>query len=354
MFCYTQPDGSVRRELRPPEEVFRQDSLDTLRDAPVISRHGDMSMLRPDNWKEFAIGHVSGSARADGKFVAADLAILESDGLARVDSGDLSEISCGYNCRDDKTPGVWNGERYDLIQRDIKYNHVGLGPKNWGRAGNEVGLRLDSCSVCVFDSEGDSPLIVGTTPKVEKMLIRFDGKEYEVGSAEHCLAMTNRLDAQASDLAAKTKSVEVLQSKLDSALEDLSKAKADLASASDPAKLDALVSDRVNLVVDAAKVLGPKYKFDGLSAEKIMTDAITAVKPEKKLDGKSVDYIRATFDTLVESGARADGIEAVPGVLRRLDSSKVDADKARQDAADLQKRLDAQNEPVWDAVKGDK
>lgn len=353
VFLYRNPDGSDRRELRLPEEVFKADSLETLRDATVIEGHPDM--VRSDNWKELSRGHVSGLPRADGQFVASDLAIQDAGALDRIDSGELSEISCGYTCRDDMTSGVWNGERYDLIQRDIKYNHVGLGPKNWGRAGNEVGLRLDSASVCVFDETTGAQ-----TPKVTtNMKIRFDGVEYDACSTEHVLALTNKIDGLNVIVeAAKKKAADEeaekdkASAKCDAALEDLKALQAKFDDATSVAKLDAAVAERVALIVDAKQVLGDSYKFDGQSAVKIMTDAILAVKADVKLDGKSEDYIRARFDGLVESGARSDSIEAVPGVVAKV-AGKISTkeETARKDAAEQKRKLDAQNTPAWDAQK---
>lgn len=345
VFLYRNPDGSDRRELRPPEEVFKKDSLETLRDATVIEGHPDM--VRSDNWKALSRGHVSGLPREDGIHVSSDLAIQESETLDRIDAGDLQEISCGYTCKEDHTPGIWNGERYDLIQREIRYNHVGLGPKNWGRAGNEVGLRLDSASVCVFDEATGEQ-----TPKVNQMKIRFDGVDYEAGSTEYILALTNKIDALNSMLEEEKKEKDKTAAKCDKALDDLKSAQAKLDEALAPAKLDAAVAERVALIVDAQKVLGEGYKFDGLSATKIMTDAILAVKPELKLDGRSDDYLRARFDGLVESGVKADSIDAVPGVVASV-AAKINAtdEKSKLDAAEAQKKLDAQNEPHWDAQK---
>ena len=339
VFTYRNPDGSERRELRPPEEVFHADSLETLRDAPVIEGHPDM--VRTDNWKELSRGHVSGLPVADGSLVSAVLAVQEPETLDRVDSGALQGISCGYTCVEDRTPGVWNGERYDLVQRKIRYNHVGLGPENWGRAGKEASLRLDSASVCVFEETR------------AKMKIVFDGVEYEACSEEHVLAMAKRVDALTVELADERKAKDVATAKCDALAEDLKAEQAKLAAAVDSTKLDAAVAERVALIVDATKVLGEGYKFDGLSAAKIMTDAILSVKPELKLDGRSEDYLRARFDGLVEAGARSDSIDAVPAAIAKV-AAKIGGreEQARLDAAvETKRKMDAQNEPKWDAQK---
>jgi hypothetical protein len=102
------------------------------------------------NWKEHALGHVSdGSVRQDGQLIAAELVIQDDAGVTRIDTSELSEVSMGYTCDFDATPGTSpEGERYDGVQRDIRYNHVALLPPGSGRAGRDVALRLDALDVC--------------------------------------------------------------------------------------------------------------------------------------------------------------------------------------------------------------
>ena len=85
----------------------------------------------------------------DGDFVSCEVRIQDADAIKDVEDGRLCEVSCGYTCRLDNTPGVYNGEPYDCIQRHIRYNHAAIGPKGWGRAGSEVRLRMDAEGVLV-------------------------------------------------------------------------------------------------------------------------------------------------------------------------------------------------------------
>ena len=48
VFAYRQPDGSIMREWRPPEEVFRPDSLETL-EAVVVTHEHPPEMISPDS-----------------------------------------------------------------------------------------------------------------------------------------------------------------------------------------------------------------------------------------------------------------------------------------------------------------
>lgn len=141
---YRNPDGSIRREFRPPEEVFHPESLASLAGAPVLDGHS--TWVTPETFSTHSRGHVvEGTPRQDGELVAADLVVQDAGTLKRVERRDLSEISCGYTCGViDPTPGEWNGKRYDCVQRAIRYNHVALLPAGTGRAGRECALRLDA------------------------------------------------------------------------------------------------------------------------------------------------------------------------------------------------------------------
>jgi hypothetical protein len=110
VFSYSLPDGSVRRELRHPDEVFAADSLATLAGAPVTDLHPSKP-VRPSNWRKLSIGHVGESVERDDKFVSAPLMIQDAEAIAAVERADRKEISCGYVCDLDATPGEFNGER---------------------------------------------------------------------------------------------------------------------------------------------------------------------------------------------------------------------------------------------------
>jgi hypothetical protein len=148
---YRAADGSVRRELRHPDDVFDSDSLDSLAHAPVTDDHP--GKVDTGNWRGESIGHVAGrperspeTTASGDQMVRGEIHIQHGPAVDKADSGALKEASCGYSCQLDPTPGEYRGQRYDGRQRNIRYNHVALGPPGWGRAGPEVSLRLDSAS----------------------------------------------------------------------------------------------------------------------------------------------------------------------------------------------------------------
>ena len=72
------------------------------------------------------------------------LDISDTTLIADVKDGKIKEVSGGFFCHLDNTPGELNGEKYDAVQRSIFMNHIAA--VNAGRCGVEdgCGLNLDS------------------------------------------------------------------------------------------------------------------------------------------------------------------------------------------------------------------
>ena len=137
IFVYHNPDGSERRELRLPEEVFAEKSLASYKGKPIIITH-DAGYVDTENVQEEGIGTILSNGYRDGNDVRAEIVIHDVDSVKR--SG-MRELSCGYNLRLDETPGVWEGQPYDAVQRDIEINHLAL--VNKARAGEQARLNMD-------------------------------------------------------------------------------------------------------------------------------------------------------------------------------------------------------------------
>lgn len=138
IFEYLNPDGSTRRELRLPEDVFAEESLKSYKGKPIIITH-EAGYVDKDNVDEENIGTILSEGYQDGDDVRAEIIIHDTDAMKK--SG-LRELSLGYNLRLDETPGVWNGQPYDAIQHDIVINHLAL--VSAARAGEQARLNIDS------------------------------------------------------------------------------------------------------------------------------------------------------------------------------------------------------------------
>ena len=328
VFSYLRADGSHFRELRHPDEVFDGDSLSSLAGAPVTDLHPGQ-MVSASNWRDLSIGHVGEKVSKQDRFVHAQLFIQDEKAISAVERGDRQEISMGYTCRLDMTPGEYNGETYDAVQRTIRYNHAALGPSKWGRAGAEVSLHLDSVNHSIF------PDLPETTKETTIMkTIRIDGRDYEIGSEAHIAKLDemrsaeiatiqSKLDETEGRLAAETKRADELKGKLD--------------SATSQTRVDALVATRVDLLNKAHQILGSDAKLDGLTDRAIMIRSLRKDEgnpfeeedeEEKKDSRYSIDYIRGMFEHTAKSAQTQSNEDGGSGSGGAFDAARRAAETA--------------------------
>lgn len=287
---YRQPDGSMRREFRPPDEAFHADSLASIRGKPVTIGHP--GLVRADNIGAVKpIGTVLSEARQDGDNIRADIVIYNLDTNAR-------QLSCGYTLDTEETSGEWNGQRYDAIQRNIRYNHLAV--VRGARAGPIARLNMDGNQEFEEESEGTNTMAK----------IRLDGIEYEaaqevINALEKANKRADEAESAGKDLQKRLDTVTAerdgLQAKVDGHAAELEKIRKDAAD-----NLNAAVKARVELL-DTAKAFRID-RADEMTDKEIKIAVIKAVRRDSfDPEGKSDDYINAAFD-LSKSDKRNDAI----------------------------------------------
>lgn len=210
---YRKSDGSTQKELRLPETNKDSATLTSFGLATLTTEHPPV-LINKDNAKDYRSGITLQNVRYEtthgkGGFVRGQVAVMDSDAIALIESREKIELSAGYTCDLEEVSGVWKGQHYDAIQRNVKVNHVALTRR--GRAGADVRLHLDSFSgdVAVQLEKADSNLST-TTKKRRMATVNLDGVGYE-----------DVPEVFASVAAPKLKQLESLQPKYDSAVEEL-------------------------------------------------------------------------------------------------------------------------------------
>lgn len=293
VFVYRNPDGTERREFRPPEEVLRADSLSTYKGKPIVVTHAQ-GLINAKNARGNAVGTMLTEGIPEGNNVRVDLVIYDE----RAINEGPRELSLGYRLDIELTPGEYNGERYDCIQRNIRVNHLALTQK--ARAGSVARLNLDGDQI-IDEERNDSEM-----PK-----LRLDnGLEYDA-APEVIVAFgelkdragkeKERADGLQKQVDTSTAERDSLKAKVDGHAAELEKARKDAAD-----QLNEAVKARVELlkVAEAHRV----DKADGMTDQEIKIAVIKAVRGDAfNLDGKSEAYIDAAFD-LAKAEKRQDGI----------------------------------------------
>jgi uncharacterized protein len=311
IFPYKRQDGTIVRELRPADEVFKADSLATLADATVTVFHPS-KLVDPTSYRQDSVGHVSGSARVDGDFVAAVLVVQDSKAVEDIAAGRLRETSCGYTCTVDKTAGIYKGERYDQVQRNIRYNHVAVIPRGTGRAGPDVCLRVDSSD----ESPRFDAVQVAAEEDMNETEVKNDGAAIATLVAERAALQSQK---------------DELQGRFDAQSKELEAVRAELATATSAATIQARVDSRIALELKAREVLGADARFDGKNDREVMASVLLKADTELKLDGLSDDYVRGGFEQALKRPVRSDSLaETRKAVVSAATEERSDSQTSRQ------------------------
>ena len=122
---------------RPAEEIGSDEALKTLELLPVVEDHAMLGtrpgMMPPE---EKGIQGITGTnIHYENGVIYGDIKIF-TEYLKNVINSGKHEISMGYFCDYDYSSGYYNGQRYDVIQRNLRGNHIAIVDK--GRMGEEV------------------------------------------------------------------------------------------------------------------------------------------------------------------------------------------------------------------------
>lgn len=185
VFPYQQPDGTVVREYRPPDEVGHTDSVSSFDGVPFTIDHPPLE-LDDQNTTAFSKG-ITNRARynANDKHVEAQILIFSRDAKMAAQQTHR-QLSPGYTVLLDPTPGMTpDGERYDVIQRVIRGNHVAGVPQ--GRQGPEVAFRFDARDAAVAINPEENTMTV-QRDDAKKTKITIGDKSYSAGAFARAIA----------------------------------------------------------------------------------------------------------------------------------------------------------------------
>ena len=342
---YTNPDGSKRVEYRPPEEVSRPDSLLSMGGLPVTLEHPPQ-LLTPDTVRQHTRGHSGTQVEFTDGFVHGTVTLTDREAIEAVKRRDAVELSVGYRCDYDPTPGkAPDGTRYDGVQRNISGNHLAV--TRQARAGSEVRLHFDSADaddppiVAVsadllpsFPEATPMPAPAQTTDRADMKPNAKAEEEMDPEAMEGDDGMAGDDDQEKEDgygmgkgkktrgdSATPGRSVpwEVYKATVDdlaaaelrfdslaeqvSELEALVAQRVDSAPEPDPELIEQLVADRVDVLEKAALIMGGKReRHDGFTNREVQVLALEAA--EVRIDGienRSDEYIAARFDAAYEA-----------------------------------------------------
>lgn len=169
----------IFRVYRPAEELSAPEALASFRLMPIIDDHTMLGEGHTAAEDVGVAGVIGENVKFDRGVMTANLKIF-SNALAQKIKNGKTELSCGYRCVYDFTPGVWNGQPYDAVQRQIRANHLALVDE--GRMGPEVSI-LDQMTFTV-DAKETTPVDEELKKALEAMAAKIAELEAKIAGAE--------------------------------------------------------------------------------------------------------------------------------------------------------------------------
>lgn len=188
VFDYAKKDLPTEvTRTSPDKEVWKLNIQDQFSDEFLKSIEGKPVIIYKHDWQEVQTiqpeeikGSIAGSARVEGNAIVVDAVITDADTIALIKTGNLVEVSAGYNSNVD----IAEDKDYDAEQIPTNANHFVLLPKGEGRCGHSV-------------------RIINT--KKETVMVKVKIKNSSGNEAEY--QFTNEADAQVAETMVKEETV---------------------------------------------------------------------------------------------------------------------------------------------------
>lgn len=137
----------IYQVYRPAEELSDPEALASFNLIPLINDHEFLGEDGTPAEKKGVQGTTGEAAVFDAPYLRNNLRVYSSFLQDLITSG-KTELSPSYRCNYDFTPGEFEGQAYDVVQRKLRGNHLALVDK--GRTGPDVAVQ-DSYSI-TYDS----------------------------------------------------------------------------------------------------------------------------------------------------------------------------------------------------------
>lgn len=149
-------------------EVFSQVEKDkdrivrVCREFENLKANKDSFKGKPIKWDHFWVGKegetqtadgaIFGEVRADEPYLKADLIIYNKDLIAKIEAGEVVELSPAYEANVEAIEGSYNGEGYSYLQKLKEVNHLAV--VETGRSGSDLKIQDKKGTLKMKETKG--------------------------------------------------------------------------------------------------------------------------------------------------------------------------------------------------------
>lgn len=269
-----RPDMERVRVYRPGDSVFDDAALRSIAHKPITLDHPPQG-VNSKNWKKLARGQVGSRVVRDGEFVEVPLVLMDEDAIQSVVAG-TKELSLGYSTELKWGSGMTlDGQPYDAVQTAIRANHLAVvGAARGGsmlRIGDEHQTEESIMAMKSILVDGVTLEMSDTAAAVVQRALSVADAAVKKAEEERDEEKKKAKDAKAASDAALADAKKSVEAK-DGEIVVLKKQVADAEMT--PAKLDALVKDRQNVIDRAVKIGGTAITVDGKTLAEIKRQVV--------------------------------------------------------------------------------
>lgn len=336
IYKYSQPDGSIVRQLVNADTLFNTKALETLKLKPITNQHPPEILLDSETVKHRKVGSTGETTSNENNVLLTSLTITDSDAINAAMNG-TNGLSPGYTCDLDYTSGTFNGDSYDCIQINREYNHVCI--CDIPRGGNDI--RLPQLDGFTLQDNNIDNLKKG----VQMPTINIDSIDYEAVPqvVNHIKKLQAKLDATDAEMLAAEE-----EKKKMSGTCDALKAKLDGYEKRDiNAEIQKAVIERSALITiakDKAKLDSKECpNMDSMTTQELKIAIIKKLQPNAQLDSQDAVYIDAyykgtigsvNFDSTAINNQRVQATPQMDGtaVIDKVEKARLDSEERIKNA----------------------
>jgi hypothetical protein len=309
-------DLEVVRVYRPAEQVFDKAAMASLAWRPVTLDHPD-DAVTAKNWKQLAVGYVTGKVARDGDYIEVPLALMDHAAITAVQNGH-AQLSVGYGAKlvwgDGVTPA---GEPYHAVQTDIRANHVAIVKLARGGDKLKIGDRKRIPKQKGDTARKEKAMSVKTIDGVNIELEDKDGQILDryLGGLQSKLADNEK---KVGELTAQVVALGKTVETKDGEIIGLTKKLADAEWT--PQKRDQAIRDSMDVFDRARRVLGDKLVTDGKTDTQIKREVVAAEIGDEEAKAMSDEAIAGVFSAVTRQ-VKKDGFQRTVSALSQPPSA---------------------------------
>ena len=292
VYQYKLNDGRVINQFRPPIEVFSDAAMTSMKMLPITNEHPPQKLVNSRTAKALSVGHLGETiVNENNRNMRATMLVTDSQTIEEIKAG-KKQLSAGYTADLVEESGVFEGQPYTHVQKNIRGNHVAIVQN--GRMGDVASITLDGSDAVQILINSEQEIM---TQNFKTVLL--DGIEYQASPE-----VLNAFDKIKNDHSLLQEEITKQKTMLDSMTakcDALEKTNAELSARDNAKEIIEAAKARVSLLNTVKNVFGDAAmkKVETFNDSDIKREVLQPLYKDKDLKTQSDVYIDALFDATV-------------------------------------------------------